>query len=98
MSVSPKHTQRQRSVNAKVFWSITGARDPYVPDDDVAAFRQEMTDAQADWQMTVYGRGFHAFTDPDIGEQDVPGAAYDPFLDRVSWAQATEFLAATVGG
>jgi dienelactone hydrolase len=55
-----------------------------------------MTDAGADWQVTVYGEGLHAFTDPDINKQDVPGAAYDPLLDRLSWAQATAFLAATL--
>ena len=55
-----------------------------------------MTNAGADWQTTVYGQGFHAFTDPDIGEQEVPGTAYDPLLDRLSWAQATAFLAATL--
>jgi len=37
-----------------------------------------------------------AFTEPDIDSQNVPGAAYDPFLDRLSWAQATAFLAPTL--
>ena len=83
------------AVKAKVL-TISGARDPYVPTDDVAAFREEMTNAAADWQVTVYGQGLHAFTDPDIDRQDVPGTAYDAFLDRLSWAQATAFLTATL--
>jgi dienelactone hydrolase len=83
------------AVKAKVL-TISGARDPYVPAEDVAAFREEMTNAAADWQVTVYGQGLHAFTEPDIDKQDVPGTAYDPFLDRLSWTQATAFLAATL--
>jgi dienelactone hydrolase len=55
-----------------------------------------MTDAEADWQVTVYGQGFHAFIAPDIGEAGVPGTAYDPLLDRLSWMQATAFLEATL--
>ena len=48
----------------------------------------------ADWQVTVYGQGFHAFTAPDIGEAGVPDTAYDPLLDRLSWMQATASLEA----
>jgi dienelactone hydrolase len=83
------------TVQAKVL-TISGARDPYVPAEDVAAFRDEMTNAAADWQVTVYGQGLHAFTEPDIDKQDVPGTAYDPFLDPLSWAQATAFLGETL--
>jgi dienelactone hydrolase len=85
------------AVTAKVL-SISGAKDPYVPDADVAAFQREMTDAGVDWQVTVYGEGLHAFTMPDIADHDVPGTAYDPLLDHLSWAQATTFLAATLRG
>ena len=45
-------------VRARVL-TISGANDPYVPAEDVAAFREEMTDAGADWQVTVYGEGLH---------------------------------------
>jgi dienelactone hydrolase len=86
----------QRGAVKATVLTMSGARDPYVPAEDVAAFRGEMTNAAADWQVTVYGQGLHAFTEPDIAKQDVPGTEYDPFLDRLSWAQATAFLAATV--
>jgi dienelactone hydrolase len=85
------------AVTAKVL-SITGVKDPYVPVEDLDAFQREMTDAEVDWQVTVYGEGLHAFTMPDIAEQQVPGTAYDPLLDHLSWAQATTFLAATLRG
>jgi hypothetical protein len=46
----------------------------------------------------MIGEGLHAFTMPDIAGHDVAGTAYDPFLDHLSWAQATTFLAATLRG
>jgi dienelactone hydrolase len=86
---------RRGDVAAKVLM-ITGAKDPYAPAEDVAAFRDEMTEANADWQMTVYGGGFHAFTVPNIDDANIPGTSYDPVLDSLSWAQATAFIEATL--
>jgi dienelactone hydrolase len=88
---------RRGEVRAKVL-SISGVKDPYVPVADVEAFQREMTDAEVDWQVTVYGEGLHAFTMPDIADQNVPGTGYDPLLDHLSWAQTTAFLAATLRG
>jgi dienelactone hydrolase len=83
-------------VPAKVL-VITGALDPYAPISDLHAFETEMAEAAADWQVTVYGTGYHAFTDPDIARRtEVPGIQYDPLLDRMSWAQCTTFLDALV--
>ena len=85
---------RAGEVRAKVL-ALTGAKDSYAPPAHVAAFQQEMTAAGADWQLTVYGEGWHAFTEPDAGSMGtVPGLRYDATLDRLSWAQATAFLAA----
>ena len=75
---------------------ITGAKDPFVPADDVARFQEEMTAAKADWQVTTYGQGYHSFTVPDVAELNIAGTVYDPLLDRLSWAQATAFLDATL--
>lgn len=79
-------------VTAKVL-SITGAKDPYVPPADLAEFQREMTEAGVDWQLTVYGEGQHGFAMSNIAAHEVGGAAYNPVLDRLSWAQATIFLA-----
>jgi dienelactone hydrolase len=83
------------AVKAKVL-AITGALDPYAPADHVAGFQAEMTAAEVDWQLTVYGQGMHAFTDPSVAQHGVPGVRYDALLDRLSWAQATAFLEATL--
>jgi dienelactone hydrolase len=86
------------AVRARVL-VLTGAQDPYAPSEHVEAFQKEMAAAGADWQLTVYGGGWHAFTDPSAVEMaNVPGVRYDPLLDRLSWAQATAFLDAVVRG
>lgn len=82
-------------VKAKVL-ALTGAKDPYAPAEDVAALQAELTAAGADWQLTVYGEGWHAFSDVNAGRHPTPGVRYDPLIDRLSWAQATAFLDATV--
>lgn len=69
----------------------TGGKDPYAPPEDVAALRDEMVAAGARWQITVFGEGYHSFTDPAAGDTDYPGLAYDPFLEKLSWA-GTEVL------
>jgi dienelactone hydrolase len=76
---------------------LTGARDPYAPLAHVSGFREEMTAAKADWQVTIYGEGYHAFTDPNAADlADIPGFRYDPLLDRLSWASALAMLEATL--
>jgi dienelactone hydrolase len=93
--LTTKRPAQAGAVRARLL-SMTGARDPYVPAADIATFQREMTEAGADWQVTLYGEGFHAFTEPDIKDQSgIPGVRYDPLLDRLSWAQATAFLDAT---
>jgi len=86
---------RPGEVRAKVL-ALTGARDPYAPLADAETFREEMTAAGANWQMTLYGEAWHAFTDPGAGDIDVPGVRYDPLLAKLSWAQALAFLEATL--
>ncbi|TAL03067.1 MAG: dienelactone hydrolase family protein [Rhodospirillaceae bacterium] len=89
---------RVGEVKAKVL-VLTGAHDPFAPIEDVRAIEAEMTAAGANWQMTLYGEGWHAFTDPTADQMtNVPGLRYDPLLAKLSWAQATAFLDATLRG
>jgi dienelactone hydrolase len=83
------------AVKARVL-AITGALDPYAPPEQVADFQKEMAAAEADWQLTVYGGGMHAWTDPMVETHNVPGVRYDAHLDKLSWIQATAFLDAAL--
>jgi dienelactone hydrolase len=72
--------------------ACTGALDPLVPLEDVTAFQQEMDAAQADWQLIVYGRALHSFTNRNVAGGADPRMDYDPSADRQSWAAALAFL------
>jgi dienelactone hydrolase len=70
-----------------------GASDPHVPADQVAAFTEEMNNADADWQLVMYGRALHGFTHKHAVPGTVPGVAYDRAADELSFAATRDFLA-----
>ncbi len=85
-------------VKAKVL-AMTGMQDPYAPAAEVEAFQKEMAAARVDLHLTVYGQGWHAFSDPEaLRMTHIPGVRYDPFLERLSWSQATAFIDALLRG
>lgn len=70
-----------------------GALDPFVPAAELDAFRKEMTDAGADWQLKTFGGAVHAFTQKMAGDDISKGAAYNAKADTRSWAEMQQFLA-----
>lgn len=78
-------------VQARIL-ACTGALDPLVPLGDVTAFQQEMAAAKADWQLIVYGRALHSFTNSNVAGGYDPRMDYDPSADSQSWAAALRFL------
>ncbi|TDO21453.1 dienelactone hydrolase family protein [Pedobacter duraquae] len=71
---------------------LHGADDPSVPPAQVAAFQQEMRTAKADWQMIYYANSVHAFTDPDAGNDNSKGAAYNELAAKRSWEHMKMFF------
>ena len=63
-----------------------GAGDPYAPLDDVDALRQELTDAGATYQVTIFGAAGHGFTDPEAGSLDLEGVYYHELSNDLSWS------------
>ncbi|ODP38704.1 dienelactone hydrolase family protein [Sphingomonas turrisvirgatae] len=82
------------AVQARVL-AATGARDPLVPPEDVDAFRDEMTRAEADWHLLVHGRALHSYTNETVGELGDPRMGYDRLAHHLSWTALTGFLAET---
>lgn len=72
--------------------AFTGARDPLVPPADVAAFQAEMTAADVDWQLHIYGRAWHSFTNPAVDGLNDPRMRYDARADTASWAALATFF------
>lgn len=71
---------------------LHGADDPSVPSDQVLAFQQEMREAKADWQMIYYANSVHAFSDPEAGNDNSKGAAYNELAAKRSWKHMLLFL------
>ena len=84
------------AVTAKVA-VFTGARDPLVPAGDIAAFQGEMAAAAADWQLTVYGQAWHAFTIAGVEGLGDARMRYDRVADRLSWAAALALIEEAAG-
>ncbi|HXJ21202.1 MAG TPA: dienelactone hydrolase family protein [Polyangia bacterium] len=61
----------------------TGAADPFATRDQRSSFEDEMTRAEADWQMHVYANAMHGFTERGI---DRPGCGYHEGADKRSWS------------
>jgi dienelactone hydrolase len=74
-----------------------GDKDPLVPRAQVAAFEEEMDRAGADWQLNVYGRAKHGFTDPEADSHDLPALGYDAGADRRSWAAMLSLFSEVFG-
>lgn len=75
--------------------SFTGEDDVMITADKVAAFKQEMTDAKADFRVVTYPGVKHSFTNPDadeLGKKFNLPMAYNAAADKDSWQQATVFL------
>lgn len=73
----------------------TGADDNFVPVEAVAAFKKEMTDARADFQVISYPGAVHAFTNPDasaLGKKYNLPLAYNAKADKESWKEMKKFF------
>ena len=86
---------RKGEVSAEIaVWS--GGRDPYAPAADLDALRAELDAAQASYQITLFSRAQHSFTDPDH-DGVAEGIAYDPKAHRIAWAGTLAMLSEMIG-
>ncbi|WP_432671502.1 dienelactone hydrolase family protein [Flavobacterium sp. SM2513] len=71
---------------------LHGADDPYVSNESITNFQNEMRNAKADWQMIYYADAVHAFTEITAGNDNSKGAAYNEKADKRSWEHMKLFL------
>jgi dienelactone hydrolase len=93
-NLSSESPAAQGAVKAKIL-VLHGADDPFVPDEQVDAFKKEMDAARADYVFIEYPGAVHAFTNPAATENgkkfDMP-IAYNEEADKKSWAELQSFL------
>ncbi len=88
--LSPSSGEAHR-IRGKVL-TLIGADDPLIPPEARLAFEREMREAGVDWQMTLYGRTGHSFTNPGADAARRPGFFYQAEADARSWAEMRRFF------
>jgi dienelactone hydrolase len=77
---------------------MIGQDDPAIPPETRTEFIRVLSEAGADWQMTLYGGVVHSFTNPDADKAGMPAVLrYDAAADRRSWAQMKGLLEEAFG-
>jgi len=80
-----------KNIKCKVL-ACHGADDPFETAKDLAAFQDEMRQANVDWVLIKFGGAVHSFTQPMAGNDNSKGAAYNERADRRSWEAMKLFL------
>jgi len=86
------HPADGTNIKCKVL-ALAGADDPFQKPEDLTAFEKEMREAKVDWQIHFYGGAVHSFTQPDAGNDNSKGAAYNEKADKRSWEEMKRFFA-----
>lgn len=89
--LSTPNASDAKNIHGKVL-VMHGAIDPYVPQAEVIAFKEEMSKARVDWKFISYANAVHAFAVPGAGNDPSKGAAYNAAADKKSWADFQKFL------
>ncbi|ADE11889.1 dienelactone hydrolase family protein [Sideroxydans lithotrophicus] len=76
--------------------SFTGEADPFIPAEQVAAFRQEMEKAGVTPLVVTYPGAMHSFTSPEadrLGKKFKLPMAYNAAADKDSWSKGMALMA-----
>ncbi len=65
---------------------LAGGADPFVPPEQIDAFKREMQAAGARFEVVVYPGAKHGFTNPNAGQYGMEQLAYNAEADQRSWA------------
>ena len=71
---------------------LLGSEDPFIPEEEIKSFRTEMQNANADWQMNLYGGAYQGFTRYSLGFDPSSGKAYNYNADKRSWEAVKSLL------
>lgn len=95
-SLNVEYPQDKPAVKAGIL-ICHGAADPLISDPQIAAFKEDLKKADADWQMIYYGKAVHSFSNPEAGDDPTKSSAYDKKADNRSWAAMKQFLSEVFG-
>ncbi|HKP97454.1 MAG TPA: dienelactone hydrolase family protein [Fibrobacteria bacterium] len=84
------HPQEAKNIKGQVLVNH-GAEDPFVTVEQVKSFEDEMRLGGVDWRLIQYGGAVHGFTNPNAGNDNSKGMAYNAKADHRSWQAMTDF-------
>jgi dienelactone hydrolase len=93
-SLSTSQPAQPGAIKAKIL-VCHGADDPFIPQQQVDQFQEEMKKAKADFQFISYPGATHSFTNPDAdayGKQFGMPIAYNAKADGQSWEDMQKFF------
>ena len=79
------------AIKAKVL-VMHGAKDPFVSPEQMLAFKEEMIQSGADWQLVEFGDAVHSFTVYKVDTDASDGIAYNEKADKRSWKMMVNFF------
>lgn len=88
--LNAKPAKRDPAANSKLL-ILHGYQDPLVSPSDITTMQKELTNASVDWQMSIYGQAYHAFTDPKAHDK-LHGLIYDQKSECRSWQAMRNFF------
>lgn len=93
-SLNTEHPAKAGKVKARLL-VLTGEADPFVPAEQVAAFKKEMDAAKVNYRVIAYPGAKHSFTSKKADEHgkkfNIP-LAYNADADQKSWAEMQAFF------
>ena len=78
---------------------LNGADDTFIKPEQIAAFKEDMDAAGANWRFIDYPGALHGFSNPDAtanGEKFGIPLAYDAEVDQESWNEMKALFARTI--
>ncbi len=95
-TLSTPNPQDAKAIRGKVL-VLHGADDPNVPRAAVLGLEDELTKAGVDWEVDLYSKTVHSFTQVEAGNDPSKGDAYNPESDRRSWQRMKDFFGEIFG-
>jgi len=93
-SLGTKEPAKPGVVKARIL-VMNGEADPFTKPETIAAFKEEMKNAGAQYEFVNYPGAMHAFTNPEataLGKKFNLPLAYNKSADRKSWKKMKAFL------
>jgi dienelactone hydrolase len=84
-------TTLPNNIKGKIL-ALHGADDPYVPQEQLVAFVEEMRKGGVNWEIVAYGGAVHSFTNPDAGTDVSKGAAYNELVAKRAYTAMESFF------